>query len=84
MILTDEVCLSFVHIHETPFFPFAKQTRDVEQMHRTCADRERRLQRLCRWTEQQQKQLDQSQKPTCRAAAAKDLLELEVSPRLTS
>lgn len=61
---------------------FGTQIRDVEQIHRTCADRERRLQRLCRWTEQQQKQLEQSRKPTCRSAAAKDLLELEVSPCL--
>lgn len=65
----------------TELTPFGPQIRDVEQMRRTCAGRERRLQRLCRWTEQQQKQLDQSQQPTCRAAAAKTLLELEVSER---
>lgn len=57
---------------------FPPQIRDAEQMHGTCADRERRLQRLCRWIEQQQKQLDQSQQPTCQTVAHKTLLELEV------
>lgn len=83
VILTDGVQLSFVHIHSTLLLQFGPQIRDVEQMHRTCASRERKLQRLCRWTEQQQNRLDQSRKPTCRAAAGKDLLELEVNTHLT-
>lgn len=66
-------CTSMKHCLTLPL-----QIRDAEQMHGTCADRERRLQRLCRWIEQQQKQLNQSQQPTCQTVAHKTLLELEV------
>nr|XP_046228198.1 nesprin-2 isoform X4 [Scatophagus argus] len=54
------------------------QIREAEQMHHTCADRERRLQRLCGWIEQQKKQLKQKKQPTSQALAHKTLLELEV------
>ncbi|XP_044023969.1 nesprin-2 isoform X2 [Siniperca chuatsi] len=53
------------------------QSREAEQMHHTCADRERRLQRLHGWIEQQKKQLNQWKQPTSQTLPRKALLELE-------
>ncbi|XP_076613023.1 nesprin-2a [Chaetodon auriga] len=53
------------------------QIREAEQMHHTCAGRERRLQRLRVWIEQHKKQLSQTKHPTGQTLARKALLELE-------
>ncbi|KAM9339272.1 nesprin-2a [Symphorus nematophorus] len=53
------------------------QTREAEQMQQTCTNRERRLQRLRGWIEQQKKQLNQRKQPTGQTLARKTLLELE-------
>ncbi|XP_045916269.1 nesprin-2 isoform X3 [Micropterus dolomieu] len=53
------------------------QICEVEQIHHTCADRERQLHRLNGWIEQQKKQLNQWRQPTSRTVARKALLELE-------
>ncbi|XP_068564553.1 nesprin-2a [Cebidichthys violaceus] len=53
------------------------QTREAEEMHYTCADRERRLQHLHSWIEQQKKQLKQWKQPTSQTLAREALLELE-------
>ncbi|XP_031717653.1 nesprin-2a isoform X2 [Anarrhichthys ocellatus] len=53
------------------------QTREAEEMHYTCADRERRLQRLHSWIEQQKKQLNQWKQPSSQTLAREALLELE-------
>ncbi|XP_068433248.1 nesprin-2a [Clinocottus analis] len=55
------------------------ETREAEQMRHTCADRERRLQRLHSWTEQQKKQLSQWKQPTSQTGAREALLELEAA-----
>nr|XP_024660949.1 nesprin-1 isoform X8 [Maylandia zebra] len=49
----------------------------AEQIHRTCAERERRLQCLHGWIEQQKKQLNQWKQPTSQTLAHKALLEWE-------
>ncbi|TKS76359.1 Nesprin-2 KASH domain-containing protein 2 [Collichthys lucidus] len=53
------------------------QICEAEQMHHSCADRERRLQHLHSWTEQQKKQMNQRKQPTGQTLARKALLELE-------
>ncbi|XP_035851599.1 nesprin-2 [Sander lucioperca] len=53
------------------------QTREAEQMHHTCADRERRLQRLHGWIQQQNKQLNQWNQPSSQTLARRALLEWE-------
>ncbi|XP_034756192.1 nesprin-2-like [Etheostoma cragini] len=53
------------------------QTREAEQMHHTCADRERRLQRLHGWIQQQKKQLNQWSQPNSQTLARRALLEWE-------
>lgn len=53
------------------------QTREAEQMHHTCAGRERRLQRLRDWIEQHKKQLSQTKHPSGQTLARKALQELE-------
>ncbi|KAF1376843.1 hypothetical protein PFLUV_G00215650 [Perca fluviatilis] len=53
------------------------QTREAEQMHHTCADRERRLQRLHGWIQQQKKQLNQWNQPSSQTLAHRALLEWE-------
>ncbi|KAM6906809.1 nesprin-2a [Lycodopsis pacificus] len=53
------------------------QTREAEEMHSTCADRERRLQRLHSRIEQQKKQLNQWEQPSSQTLAREALLELE-------
>ncbi|KAL7388816.1 hypothetical protein ABVT39_021245 [Epinephelus coioides] len=53
------------------------QTREAEQMHHTCADREKRLQHLHDWIEQQKEQLDQCKQPTSQTLARKALQEWE-------
>ncbi|XP_078030046.1 nesprin-2a isoform X4 [Epinephelus lanceolatus] len=53
------------------------QTREAEQMHHTCADREKRLQHLHDWIKQQKKQLDQCKQPTSQTLARKALQEWE-------
>ncbi|XP_035534355.1 nesprin-2 isoform X4 [Morone saxatilis] len=53
------------------------QICEAEQMHHTCANRERQLQRLHSWIEQQKKQLNQRKQPTGQTLAHKALLELE-------
>ncbi|XP_037606336.1 nesprin-2-like isoform X2 [Sebastes umbrosus] len=55
------------------------QTREAEQMHHTCADRERRLQRLHSRIEQQEKQLNQWKWSTSHTVARKALLEWEAA-----
>ncbi|XP_063350729.1 nesprin-2 [Pelmatolapia mariae] len=49
----------------------------AEQIHRTCAERERHLQCLHGWIEQQKKQLNQWKQPTSQTLAHKALLEWE-------
>ncbi|CAJ1078355.1 LOW QUALITY PROTEIN: nesprin-2 [Xyrichtys novacula] len=53
------------------------QLREAEQLHQTCADRERRLQRLHGFITQQQKQMDQWKQPTSQTVTRKALLEFE-------
>ncbi|KAI3364132.1 hypothetical protein L3Q82_010949, partial [Scortum barcoo] len=53
------------------------QIREAEQIHHTCADRERQLQRLHSWIEQQKKQLNQLKQPTGQTLAQKAFLEME-------
>ncbi|XP_073348713.1 LOW QUALITY PROTEIN: nesprin-2a [Pagrus major] len=53
------------------------QIGEAEQVHHKCADRERQLQRLHGWIEQQQKQLNQRKHPTGQTLACKTLLDLE-------
>ncbi|XP_062415634.1 nesprin-2-like isoform X4 [Pungitius pungitius] len=55
------------------------QTREAEQALYTCADRERRLQRLHSWIERQKKQLNQWKQPSSQTAAREALLELEAA-----
>ncbi|KAM8832006.1 nesprin-2a isoform 3-T3 [Spinachia spinachia] len=55
------------------------QTREAEQTHYTCADRERRLQRLHSWIEQQKKQLNQWKQPCSQSAACEAVLQLEAA-----
>lgn len=60
------------------FTALSPQICEAEQMHHSCADRERRLQHLHGWTEQQKKQMNQRKQPTGQTLARKALLELEV------
>uniref|UniRef100_A0A3B4YV88 Nesprin-2-like n=1 Tax=Seriola lalandi dorsalis TaxID=1841481 RepID=A0A3B4YV88_SERLL len=53
------------------------QIHGAEQMQHTCAARERRLQHLHGWIEQQKKQLTQWEQPTSQTLARKALLEWE-------
>ncbi|GLD49701.1 nesprin-2-like protein [Lates japonicus] len=53
------------------------QIRGAEQIHRTCAVRERQLQHLHGWIEQQKEQLNQWEQPTSQTLAQKALLEWE-------
>ncbi|KAM9703427.1 nesprin-2-like [Menidia menidia] len=53
------------------------QIHEAEQIHRTCADRERSLQRLLGWTEQQKKQLKLWKRPSSQTLACKALQECE-------
>ncbi|XP_056219440.1 nesprin-2-like [Seriola aureovittata] len=53
------------------------QIHGAEQMQHTCAARERRLQHLHGWIEQQKKQLTQWEQPTSQTFARKALLEWE-------
>ncbi|XP_041832728.1 nesprin-2-like [Melanotaenia boesemani] len=53
------------------------QTHEAEQIHHTCAERERRLQSLHGWLEQQKKQLNQWKQTTSQTQASKALRELE-------
>nr|XP_040016362.1 nesprin-2 isoform X2 [Gasterosteus aculeatus aculeatus] len=55
------------------------QSREAEQTHYTCADRERRLQRLHSWIEQQKKHLNQWKQPISQTAAREAMLELEAA-----
>ncbi|XP_060907682.1 nesprin-2-like isoform X3 [Labrus mixtus] len=49
------------------------QIREAEQIHHTCADRERRLQHLKNWTRRQKKQLDHWKQPSGQSVARKAL-----------
>ncbi|XP_033991567.1 nesprin-2 isoform X3 [Trematomus bernacchii] len=51
------------------------QIDEAEQMHHTCADREKRLQRLHGWIEQQEKTLNQWKQPTSLTLAREALLK---------
>ncbi|XP_034436669.1 nesprin-1-like [Hippoglossus hippoglossus] len=53
------------------------QIHGAEQMHHTCAVRERQLQHLHRWILQKKKQLDQWEQPTSQTLARKALREWE-------
>ncbi|XP_029984215.1 nesprin-2a [Sphaeramia orbicularis] len=53
------------------------QINGAEQMHHTCADRERKLQHLHNLTEQQKKKLNQWKQPISQTLARKALLEWE-------
>ncbi|KAM9354719.1 nesprin-2a isoform 2-T2 [Pholidichthys leucotaenia] len=53
------------------------QIHRADQMHRTCLERERRLQCLRIWTEQQKEQLNRWKHPTSQTQACKALLEWE-------
>ncbi|MEQ2262114.1 hypothetical protein XENORESO_014913, partial [Xenotaenia resolanae] len=53
------------------------QIHEVEHIYQTCAERERHLQRLHNWTEQQTKRLIQWRQPTSQTLARSALLELE-------
>ncbi|XP_059211817.1 nesprin-1 [Centropristis striata] len=55
------------------------QTREAEQMHHTCVDRERRLKRLQGSIEQQKEQLNQWKQPTSQTLAHRALLETEAA-----
>ncbi|XP_029351666.1 nesprin-2a isoform X2 [Echeneis naucrates] len=53
------------------------QIHGAEQMHHTCAARERRLQHLHGWTEQQKKKLSQCEQPISQTLAQQTLQEWE-------
>ncbi|MED6292719.1 hypothetical protein CHARACLAT_003233 [Characodon lateralis] len=53
------------------------QIHEVEHIYQTCAERERHLQRLHNWTEQQKKRLIQWRQPASQTLARSALLEVE-------
>ncbi|XP_069017780.1 nesprin-2a isoform X4 [Embiotoca jacksoni] len=55
------------------------QIHGAEQIHHACAERERRLQGLHSWMEQQKKQLSRWKRPTSRTAARQALPEWEAA-----
>ncbi|XP_010768612.1 nesprin-2-like, partial [Notothenia coriiceps] len=55
------------------------QIDEAEQMHHTCADREKRLQRLHGWVEQQEKTLNRWKQPTSLTLAREALLKWEAA-----
>ncbi|XP_037837524.1 nesprin-2 isoform X2 [Kryptolebias marmoratus] len=56
-----------------------KQVCDVEDIHHTCAEREKHLQKLHGWMERQKKQLNQWKRPTSQALAHNALPEWEAA-----
>ncbi|XP_071323734.1 nesprin-2a isoform X2 [Trachinotus anak] len=67
--------LNWLHLQRQ----LGSQIFGAEQMHHTCATRERRLQHLHGWIEQRNKQLSQFERPTSQTLAHKALLEWEDS-----
>ncbi|KAM3603169.1 uncharacterized protein V6R79_017666 [Siganus canaliculatus] len=55
------------------------QMCEAEQMHQTCAGRERRLRRLHSWVEQQKKKMKQKRSPSGHTLARRTQLELEAA-----
>nr|XP_020459524.1 nesprin-1-like [Monopterus albus] len=65
--------LQWLHLQ----WELGKQVHEAEQIHHTCADRERRLQQLHGWIVQQKKQLNQWKQSTSQTLVQKALLDWE-------